>query len=69
MRRTGLWGNADFLKLWAGETISVFGSLVTGTALPFTAILVLKATPLQMALLGVAGLAPGFLFFYSLFTF
>jgi MFS family permease len=57
----GLWGNQDFLKLWAGQTISVFGSLITRIALPFTAVLYLKATPTQMALLAAADLLPGFL--------
>ncbi len=59
-RFTGLWRHRDFMKLWAGQTVSVFGSLIGGTALPFTAILLLKATPLQMGLLAAAGLAPGF---------
>ncbi|MBA3943526.1 MAG: MFS transporter [Herpetosiphonaceae bacterium] len=59
-RFTGLWRHRDFMKLWAGQTVSVFGSLIGGTALPFTAILVLKATPLEMGLLAAAGLAPGF---------
>ena len=64
MRRrfTGLWRNPDFVKLWAGETVSVFGSLIGGTALQFTAILVLDATPFQIALLAAASLAPGLLF-------
>jgi MFS family permease len=53
--------NRNFLRLWAGQTISVFGSLITGTALPFTAILALGATPVQMGLLAAAGLLPKFL--------
>lgn len=60
-RFTGLWRNADFVRLWAGQTVSVFGSMIGGSALSFTAILALKATPIQMALLGVAQLLPGFL--------
>src|SRR5262249_52329317 len=59
--RAGLWRNPAFLTLWAAETISVFGSLVTRTALPFTAILVLAASPLQMALLNAADLLAGLL--------
>jgi MFS family permease len=55
----GLWHNSDFMRMWAGQTVSVFGSLVTRTALPFTAILVLGATPLQMSLLVAAELVPG----------
>ena len=58
---TGLWRNPDFVKLWAGETISIFGSLVGRTALPFTAILVLDAGPIQIALLSTAELAPAFI--------
>ena len=48
------------MKLWAGQTISVFGSLMG--AIPFTAILVLNATPLQMSLIRAAGVAPGLVF-------
>ena len=57
----GLWGHPDFLKLWAGQTISVFGSMVTAFALPVTAILLLEATPLDITLLGAAEIAPGLL--------
>ena len=60
-RFTGLWRNRDFLKLWAGETVSLFGSLIGGPALAFTAILALDATALQMGLLTAAGTAPGLL--------
>jgi MFS family permease len=58
---TGLWRNDAFRKLWAAETISVFGSLVSRTALSFTAILALRATPFQLGLLATADLLPGFL--------
>src|SRR5438046_1755937 len=50
-----LWQHADFLKLWAGQTVSELGSVVTRTAVPLVALLVLGAGPLQMALLVVAG--------------
>lgn len=56
-----LWRNPNFLKLWAGESISMFGSLIGRTALPFTAILVLDAGPLEIALLYAAELVPAFL--------
>jgi len=54
MRRylTGLWNNSDFVKLWLGQTVSQFGSGITGIALPLTAVLVLAATPAQMGILG-----------------
>jgi MFS family permease len=54
----GLWHHRDFLRLWSAQTVSMFGSYITGTALPFTAVLVLDVTPLQMAFLAAAGIAP-----------
>jgi MFS family permease len=57
-RFTGLWRSPDFLKLWAGETVSVFGSFIGGTALQFTAVLTLHATPVQMAVLVAMSQAP-----------
>jgi MFS family permease len=56
-----LWRNADFLKLWAGQTISLIGSEVTGLALPLTAVLILNATPAQMGVLGAVQYAPALL--------
>jgi MFS family permease len=58
--KRGLWRHPDFMKLWAGQTISVFGSLIGGTALQFTAILFLQASAFQIGLLAAASLAPGF---------
>jgi len=49
-----LWRHADFLKLWAGQTVSELGSVVTRTAVPLVALLLLQAGPFQMALLVVA---------------
>src|SRR6516162_8078508 len=60
MRRR-LWRSPDFLKLWAGETISEFGSLIGRPALSFAAVITLAATPFQMALLSAAGIIPGLL--------
>ena len=57
---TGLWRNADFLKLWTGQTISVFGSMIGGSAMTFTAIIFLHATPLEMAILSAARQVPAF---------
>src|SRR5215204_1592548 len=62
MRRGGLWGNTRFVDLWGAATVSTFGSFVTGTALPFTAILLLDASPSAIGILQVAELLPGFLF-------
>jgi len=49
-----LWRHRDFLKLWAGQTVSELGSVVTRTAIPLVALLVLGAGPFEMALLVVA---------------
>lgn len=43
------------MKLWAGQTVSELGSVVTRTAVPLVALLVLGAGPLEMALIVVAG--------------
>ena len=57
-RFDGLWRHTDFLKLWAGQTVSLFGSLVSRFALPLTAILVLHAGAAQIALLTAAEVVP-----------
>jgi MFS family permease len=49
-----LWRHADFMKLWAGQTVSELGSVVTRTAVPLVALLVLGAGPSEMALLVVS---------------
>jgi MFS family permease len=46
---TSLWRHADFMKLWAGQTVSELGSVVTRTAVPLVALLVLGAGPFQLA--------------------
>jgi MFS family permease len=53
-----LWRHADFMKLWTGETVSVFGSQVTELALPLVAILTLNAGPGQLGLLNGAKFLP-----------
>ncbi len=59
-RLTGLWRHPDFLKLWAGDTISLFGLHATVLALPLTAV-ALGATAFQMGLLAAAQTAPALL--------
>ena len=46
-----LWRHPDFLKLWAGDTVSQFGSQVTLLAVPTVAILILHAGPFQVGVL------------------
>src|SRR3989454_10633107 len=60
--RTGLWRHPDFVRLWAGETVSVFGSLIGRTALHCTAILVLDARPYEIATLLAMGIVPELIF-------
>ncbi|MDZ4721494.1 MAG: MFS transporter [Roseiflexaceae bacterium] len=59
--RVGLWRSPDFLKLWAGQTVSLFGSHIGGGAVRYTALLILLATPAQLGLLTAASLLPGLL--------
>jgi MFS family permease len=54
----GLWRQPEFLKLWTGQTISLFGSQVSQLAIPLTAALVLNANPAEMGLLGAFEFAP-----------
>ena len=54
----GLWAHPDFRRLWTAESISLCGSEVTVIALPWTAVLVLGASPAQMGLLAAAAKAP-----------
>ena len=66
MPKKGLRLDPDFRKLWIGQAISQIGSNITGVALPLTAVLVLKASPLQMGFLSGAGAAAVLIF--GLFT-
>ena len=47
----------DFLKLWTGQAISQMGSRITREGLPYTAAIVLGATPFQMGVLSGASAA------------
>jgi MFS family permease len=56
--RLALNHDPQFLRLWAAETISHFGSSITGIALPFVAITLLNAGPLEVAILNLADFLP-----------
>jgi MFS family permease len=58
----GLWDNADFVKLWTGQSISEFGTQVSQLAIPLLAAIGLHASPLQFSFLGVLGFLPFILF-------
>ena len=51
MSTQSLWQHQDFLKLWAGQTVSELGTVVTRTAVPLVALLVLGAGPWELAVL------------------
>lgn len=57
MTRDSLWRHRDFRLLWIGDTGSQFGEMITNTAAPLLAALVLAATPFQMGLLNAADTA------------
>lgn len=57
-QRQGIWRDRDFAKLWAGQTVSTFGSHITETAIPLAALLLLAATPVQMGALVALEAAP-----------
>jgi MFS family permease len=50
-RRGGLWHHLDFRRLWIGETVSQFGTMVSQLALPLVAILIVHASTFQVGLL------------------
>lgn len=55
----GLWRHADFLRLWAAQAISAFGSRITRTALPIIAVATLDQPDAVIGLLAAMQLAPG----------
>jgi Na+/melibiose symporter-like transporter len=57
-RRSALFRHADFMKLWTGETVSLFGTRMGDVAISFAAVIALKATPFQMGILAAAGIVP-----------
>lgn len=58
-RAPALWRDRSFLAVWSASTVSLFGSLITRTALPFAAILVLDAGPLEISMIRSAELIAG----------
>jgi MFS family permease len=53
-----LWRHRDFMLLWSGQTVSLFGSQVSWLALPLVAVAVLKASTFQVAALGAMNALP-----------
>jgi MFS family permease len=54
----GVFANTDFVKLWAGESISLIGTQVTQFAMPLVAVLSLNATVLQVGVLNALRFVP-----------
>jgi MFS family permease len=63
--RGRLWSQPDFLKLWAGQSVSVVGDQISALALPLVAVLVLDASATEMGLLTAMVWAPHLLFSLS----
>lgn len=54
--------NPDFVRLWGAETISQFGTQISLLALPLVAVVLLDASPFEVALLGTIEFLPFILF-------
>ena len=59
---SSLWRHGDFMRMWIGQSVSLFGDQFTGLALPFIAVTALGATPFEMGILAAAGTVPFLLF-------
>jgi hypothetical protein len=58
----GLWQDADFRRLWTGQTASQFGEQASLVILPLIAVLTLHASAGQVGVLRAAGQVPVLLF-------
>lgn len=66
MRRTGLWLDPEFLRLWFGQAVSQIGSRISREGLPLTAVMLLGASPYQMGLL--SGVTAAAVLLFGLFA-
>ncbi|WP_296753988.1 MFS transporter [Roseiflexus sp.] len=57
-RERSVWANRDFLYLWGATVISQLGTQITFLGLPFLAVTMLNATPLQTSVLATLGWVP-----------
>lgn len=60
--KLGVLRNRNFLHLFGAQTISEFGSAITDIAVPLTAVIVLRATPIEVGLLAACGRLPYLIF-------
>ena len=56
--RPSLWRQADYMRLWTAATVSLMGSQITFIAIPFIAVVVLDASPLQVSMLAAIEMLP-----------
>ncbi len=54
-----LWSHGDFLRLWAAQATSAFGSRISRTVLPVIALLIIDASPAEIGVLSALSVAPG----------
>jgi MFS family permease len=54
---SSLWRHRDFRLLWGGETVSEFGSMISGVAVALLAVKVLRASAFDTSVLTAAGTA------------
>jgi len=58
-RYGALWRHADFLKLWAAQSVSSFGARITREGIPLAAVLTIHAPPAELGLLAALAQGPG----------
>jgi Na+/melibiose symporter-like transporter len=56
--RLSIWRHRDFLLLWSATAVSQLGTQITFLALPFIAVTLLDASPLDTSILAMLGWAP-----------
>src|SRR3954463_8550388 len=56
--RLGLLSHPEFLKLWTAETISQFGTQVSGLAIPLIAAVLLDVTPFEFGMIATIEFLP-----------
>lgn len=56
--RPSIWRHRDFLYLWSATAVSQLGTQITFLALPFIAVTLLDASPLDTSLLAMLGWMP-----------
>ena len=61
-RPDGLWRTADFLKVWAGQSLSSLGGAVSDVALPLVAIVVVGASAFEFSVVRALTFLPFLLF-------